>query len=165
MEKGLCRCNQHYYSTDLIYGDYLGEPNLIIWAFNSWYFPLTHCRSQSHKFLCAKDLIQQCWLENKDSQVEKNVNRFWEWSMSPRKQEYENLSPITPKNWILPTTWKCLQVDYLPESPNKNPFDLNFSLCEILSKESIWACLHLQCTEREKINGLFKPLHLWRFVR
>ena len=73
---------------------------------------------------------------NGDSHVTKNVNRFWNQSRSPGKQGDKDLSPITTRNWILPTTCKCWQVDSSVEPLNKNPFDFDFS-CVRLSAENL----------------------------
>lgn len=52
------------------------------------------------------------------------TSRKQERSMTDDHQGGRDLSPTTPRNWILPLTWMNLQVGCLPKPPEMNPHRL-----------------------------------------
>lgn len=98
----------------------------------TWIFRWVQYNDISHYIA----LVREMW--------QKGKSKIWSMRIVGLKmkkaicQGNRDLTPITTSNWILPTTWKSLEVESSPEPSSRNPAQLAhwFWACNALA---IWA--------------------------
>lgn len=72
-----------------------------------------------------------------------------EWSCTDSQQGNVSISPTTTRDWILLTTWMCLEADSPLERPVKSPDQLMpwFPLYTTLNGRDGWGCMEFWPTE------------------